>query len=244
MGEVHLKKWQWGVLIVAGTVAATILFSQFCWFKRNEHVALWLEGMALVFIFGLDHFNRLDAAREHKRLSEETLKRQEETNEQLKLLRQQAQAASDAAVAAKKSADLTAEIQRPHMGINAIILSGSTRYWVTTISLRNFGALSAVDVVFKIQYFVDDSLRYEHPEPKTLQVFPLYSYHVSHQFDSGDPDANPIRTGIKKLTGKAYVRYQSPDGRQFEYLAELSYPAGYGGNVDIIKSSTTEIKPT
>ena len=50
-----------GVIIV--TVAAAIILGRFDWFKRNEHVALWLEGIALILIFVWD---RLDAQAEHK----------------------------------------------------------------------------------------------------------------------------------------------------------------------------------
>lgn len=79
-----MTRTKWLILICITSTAATLLFSHFFWFKRNEHVALWLEGVALVFIFALDYMNRLD------------------DSEQLSLLRQQVEAA-------KKQADFSSE---------------------------------------------------------------------------------------------------------------------------------------
>jgi hypothetical protein len=79
-----MTRTKWLIVICIASIAATFLFSHFCWFKRNEHVALWLEGVALVFIFALDYINRLD------------------DSEQLGLLRQQVEAA-------KKQADFSSE---------------------------------------------------------------------------------------------------------------------------------------
>ena len=70
-----MTRTKWLIVICIASIAATFLFSHFCWFKRNEHVAIWLEGVALVFIFALDYINRLD------------------DSEQLGLLRDQVEAA-------------------------------------------------------------------------------------------------------------------------------------------------------
>jgi hypothetical protein len=79
-----MKRTIWLIAICIASIAATFLFSHSCWFKRNEHVAIWLEGVALVFIFALDYINRLD------------------DSEQLGLLRQQV-------AAAKKQADFSSD---------------------------------------------------------------------------------------------------------------------------------------
>src|SRR5579862_4247892 len=75
-----------GLIIIIVTLGAMFLFGRFYWFKQNEHVAVWLEGFALILIFGLDYFNRLDEARERKSEHEETI-------QQLDLLRKQSEAA-------------------------------------------------------------------------------------------------------------------------------------------------------
>jgi hypothetical protein len=73
-------------IVVIVSLAVSVIFSRFAWFKQNEDVALWLEGISLIFIFARDYFNRLDEAQEQNRAHEETI-------EQLKLLRHQAEAA-------------------------------------------------------------------------------------------------------------------------------------------------------
>jgi hypothetical protein len=72
-----MSRTVWLALIVIVTVGTTITFSHIDWFKRNEHVALWLEGIALILIFAWD---RLDAQAEHK-----------ETMAQIEIARQQSQ---------------------------------------------------------------------------------------------------------------------------------------------------------
>ena len=44
-------------------VLVSVVISRFCWFKTYEHVALWLEGIALVLIFVWD---RIDHNDQHK----------------------------------------------------------------------------------------------------------------------------------------------------------------------------------
>jgi hypothetical protein len=224
----------WLAVIIIAAVGATVVFSRFSWFKQNEHVALWLEGVALIFIFGLDYFNRLDEAQEHKSEHDETL-------EQLRLLGLQTQAATDTAVAAKKSADLTAALHRPYVGVSAVVLGGADRYFNMTFGLRNFGTLSAFNTGFKVEYFVEDALRDQHSEPMAVQVFPADIYHVTYQFDSGVVDAGRLRAEEKKLTLRVYVPYQTEDGRQFEYTAELSLGQG---RISIDKSNTIQKSET
>ena len=65
-------------IIVAATICTTFVLSHFCWFKRNEHVALWLEGIALVLIFVWD---RIDSQQQH-----------EDTVNQLKISQEQVEA--------------------------------------------------------------------------------------------------------------------------------------------------------
>ncbi len=156
----------WLLVIVIAAVGATIIFSRFCWFKRNEHVALWLEGAALIFIFGLDYFNRLDEAEEQKREHKETL-------EQLRLLGLQTQAATDTAIAAKKSADLTAALHRPYMGVSTVVLSGADRYWNMTFVLKNFGTLSAFNAGFKVEYFVENAFSFPTQRTNSYSGFPV-----------------------------------------------------------------------
>jgi hypothetical protein len=91
-----MTRTEWSVVIIVGAVAAILVLSFFDWFKEYQHIALWLEAVALILIFGLDYINRLDEAAEQER-------RHEETIEQIKLLKQEAEVASNNADAAKKT---------------------------------------------------------------------------------------------------------------------------------------------
>src|SRR6266516_4883922 len=51
------------IIIIIATVGASVVFGHFSWFKLNEHVALWLEGIALILIFVWD---RIDNHRQHR----------------------------------------------------------------------------------------------------------------------------------------------------------------------------------
>jgi hypothetical protein len=207
------------VIIIVATVFSTIVFSRFDWFKRNEHVALWLEGVALVFIFGLDYFNRLDEAKEEKRAHEETL-------EQLQLLRQQTQATSESAIAAKKSADLTAALHRPYMGISsAVSNTANGRYWDIVFMIRNFGTLPAIDVGFAAEYFIDSGSRGKQTAKLAVQVFPDSTHHARHRFDTG-LDGPSLIAGKMKLEVKVFIPYKTQENRLFEYSADLCYVDG------------------
>lgn len=85
----------WLVVIIIVTVCATIVFGLFDWFKRNEHVALWLEGVALVLIFGLDYFNRIDEAEEQERRHKETIRQLEVLSQQAAETKRQADVATE-----------------------------------------------------------------------------------------------------------------------------------------------------
>jgi len=84
------KAWLPAAAIFA-TIGASVIFSRFDWFKRNEHVALWLEGIALVLIFAWD---RIDRQGTHK-----------ETMAQIEIAKQQSQFAVNS-----ERAWLTAEL--------------------------------------------------------------------------------------------------------------------------------------
>ena len=57
------KQW---ALVIAGALALTVLLAHFQWFRCYEYVAIWLEGIALVLIFGLDFFERVRQVKERK----------------------------------------------------------------------------------------------------------------------------------------------------------------------------------
>lgn len=228
-----MSRRAWLAVIALVTLAATAIFSQFCWFKRNEHVAIWLEGIALVFIFGLDYFNRLDEA-------EEQDKRHRETLSQLGLLGEQAKAASEAAKAAKRSADLTAALHRPYVAVSKVVLTGAGRYWNLNFDITNFGTLPAFNVDFSVKAFVgqEEHVRVELRGPSSIQLFPSSKEAVIHQFDFGDPDGIRMREGTTRVRFDVQISYELAGGVQAVYSAELAFKAATQ-IVEITKSSTT-----
>ena len=124
-----MSRKAWLIIIIIGAVCATIIFGYFDWFKRNEHVALWLEGVALVLIFGLDYLNRIDEAKEQD-------KRHGETKRQLDVLSQQAgetRRQADAALESLRLLKFQSEEQqlRELWRVLPILddIQGQVRYW-------------------------------------------------------------------------------------------------------------------
>jgi hypothetical protein len=226
----------WLALIVIATVGTTITFSHFDWFKRNEHVALWLEGVALVFIFGLDYFNRLDEAQEQNRRHRESLR-------QLALLRRQAKAAFDTAKAAKRSADLTAALHRPYVAVSRVTLSGEGRYWNLNFEITNYGMLPAFNVNFLVKAFVDreEQARIEHHGPSSIQLFTSSKEAVTHQFDFGDPDGIKMREGQTKVRFDVEIFYELVGGSRAVYTAEIAFDHSRQ-KLEIAKSNTTTLE--
>lgn len=222
------------ILIAACGLVLTILFSHFQWFKTNEHVAIWLEGIALVAIFGLDFVERRAQEEERKHQHEETI-------EELKISRTQAEAAIRAADAAKKSADISAALNRPLVGIQhfqptTIDING--RYWTFKLTVRNYGTLPAIEVSTAVEFRIDGELRYTHREAESLQIFPSNPVEQDMGFNVGEDERGAIPSGRKKLEVTVTVRYQREDGRKFEYLAKGSYKQQ---QIDIRSANTYEL---
>jgi hypothetical protein len=177
------------------------------WFSNHEWFAIWLEGIALVLIFIWD---RIDAYHQHKH-----------TEEQLN-------AAIAAAEAAKKSADLSAAIQRPHMGVWKIdesILVGAAG-WEIVVTMKNYGQLPATKVGMVTEFLIDGNSLHTQFEPTSYQVFPTDEFSAQIYFPLGVVERQRIRTGNKKLLIKVKIMYGEDAGRQFEYTTTSSYKSG------------------
>jgi hypothetical protein len=215
----------WGIIAVAG-LALTYVF-HFGWFKDNQHIALWLEGVALVAIFGLDFFER---NAQHV-----------ETLEQMKISRDQTQAATDAANAATKSAAISAAVTRPLMGISNFQVLGdiNRRTWDFNIVFKNFGTLPAYDVCVMTELFIDDSLRHTYGGDEAIEIFPSdnVEHNIDFVFDADEVGLVP--SGKKTLTVKVTINYRTDDGRKFEYSALGRYKQQ---RIDVTKTGTREVK--
>src|ERR1700730_2841326 len=90
------------------------------WFRANEFIAIWLEGIALVLIFGLDWRERIDQRKERREQHEETSAQLAASQSQLAAMTRSADAATEAALAAKKSADIAGALYGRHLLISSV----------------------------------------------------------------------------------------------------------------------------
>jgi hypothetical protein len=207
---------QWLTLVVVA-VALTIMLATLDWFKTYEYVAIWLEGIALVAIFGLDFFDRKIEDKERERQHKETL-------EQLSIARQQTDAATEAALAAKKSADISAALHRPFVGLSGVTLKSGfgTRFWDIAFHIKNYGTLPAVGVSFSARVFTDDIERLQYTDAASFEIFPSSEFEAVIRLDLGEPDMQAIHDGSKKIRSNVQIRYHTEDGRSFEFTSEIA----------------------
>lgn len=215
-------------MIVVASAIIVCVSSRFSWFQRNEHVAIWLEGVALVLIFGLDLISRKE---EHK-----------ETMEQLKAATDQAKASTQAAVEAKKSSDILASLHRPLMGIEAPvnILNQNVRNWQIPVVVKNFGTLLATQVSVTAEMFVDGAVRKSDPVTEVVEIFPGQTHTHSIMFDTGESRGSQIVSGERTLTAKIKVTYGDQSQRKFGYVAEAKYKTSA---LYLMRTETTELSP-
>lgn len=218
----------WGWIMIVVVAAITIyVSSRFCWFKRNEHVAIWLEGVALVLIFGLDLQNRKEE--------------QEETKEQLKAATDQAKFTEKAAIEAKKSSDILASLHRPLMGIEApvSIANLNVQIWKINVVAKNFGTLLATQVSVTAEIFIDETLRQSYPVTEIVEVFPGQTHEHSITFDTGD-GRSQMFAGERILTARIKLTYGDQSQRRFEYVADTKLRSEH---LYLTRTQTTELSP-
>jgi len=216
--------WTWIVIALAS--ALTVFASwKFCWFKQNEHVAVWLEGVALVLIFGLDLTNQKTEY--------------QETMRQLKIATEQAQSTEKAAIEAKKSSDILASLHRPLMGIEAPIRvdNADTPNWMFAVGTKNFGTLIATQVTVIGEVFIDGAIQMMEPPNEVVEVFPAQKHEHIIRFAVGDRRSE-LFAGSRALTVKIKIAYSGESGKKFEFIAETKY---VGGFLQLARTGTIEL---
>jgi hypothetical protein len=198
-------------------------------------VGVWVEAIALIFIFGLDWKERKDNRKDREEQHKETSAQLEIARNQAEATKKSADAAIEAALAAKKSADITAALHRPFMGLLSVTTGWSGRVFHTQFTLKNYGTLPAQDVGLAVDFFTDNIPRGKKTESESVQIFPTDQFTCTVPFDVGDQDLVPIQNGTMKLRMDVRIPYQSDEGREFEYLAHISYSKG---QLQIDKSET------
>jgi multidrug efflux pump subunit AcrA (membrane-fusion protein) len=198
------------------------------WLQTHEYVAVWLEGIDLVLILGLDWKERQERRREQEIQHKETLEQSEIARAQADATRKSADAATEAALAAKRSAEIAASLHRPFVGLSkAHLQSGwGKRTWEIAFTLRNYGTLPALDVGATIEVIIENASRANMREPKSFEVFPSAESAIVFKFDMGEPDRPSVHDETKKLRIAVRISYRAEDGRHFEYLAEVYHLQG------------------
>lgn len=194
-----------------------ILQNAAAWFKAYESLAIWLEGIALVAILILDWRERIDQRKERR-------EQHKETAEQMEMSRKQVEAAIEAALASKKSAEILAGLHRPFMGLLMVRLVGGgpgVDEWIISFVLKNFGTLPALEVGTTIECFAGDTSFAKIVEAAANQAFPSTDTEIRVQRNI--LKRVEIQNGTEKLWFKVAIPYRSEDGRYFEYTAQVSF---------------------
>ncbi len=141
-----------------------------------------------------------------------------------------AEAATVAALAAKKSAEVAAALHRPFMGLALVSHEGGrgTDSWELHFVLKNYGTMPALNVGLLMDFFADTSRFAQKTEPTSVQIFPGAQVESKVRLNM-HPHRIPIQEGTEKLRIVVHVPYQAEDGRHFEYSAEVSYAEGQTG---------------
>jgi hypothetical protein len=205
-----------------------MLETVFIWLRDHEYIAIWLEGIALTLILGLDWKERLDRRSEQREQRKETAAQLAASNSQVDAAKKSADAATEAALAAKKSAEILAGLHRPFVGLSNVTLplGATTRLWNICFGLKNYGTLPAFSVSLAVEFFTDNELRGRKIDPGSIQIFPMDELTSTIQIDLGDDDLPLVNNGTKRLRLDVRITYGASDGARFEYTARVSYAQG------------------
>ena len=186
----------------------------------SEALAMWVEAVALVAIFGLDWLERRDQRRERG-------EQHKETAEQLDAAKRAAEAAGRSADAAKLSADVVAALHRPFIGLESHPLDSlaSPRIWTVPIAMRNYGSLPAMSVRASFEFLTESAQESRFPlqevaGPESAEIFPGSSYELNLRPLLPDQVQSKIATGSKRLILSVKARYDTPTGETVDYRAE------------------------
>jgi hypothetical protein len=113
------------------------------WWKANEHWALWIEGFALVFIFGLDFFEYRRQGAERKKRDRERIEERNNFVEQLKASQEQTETMQRPFVS---FSSVTRDPGEAAMQIHGI--KGDTEIYCpqSQAQIKNYGAGQAINI--------------------------------------------------------------------------------------------------
>lgn len=216
-----------------------------------ETVAVWLEAIALIAIFLLDWKERKENRQDQQRQHDETAAQLRVAQSQTEATKKSADAATEAALAAKQSAEIAAALHRPFMGLDHVKLSPDPNtqnrpVWSIEWSIKNFGTLPASQVEAGVEMRLDEKLLLTDSGAKSAEVFPQadpLTKITNYEWEGTDGIVNrsAVMGGQKLLIVRVYVLYAGPDGRRHKHFAEARFNRGYG-TFSIIESKTQTIE--
>jgi len=221
------------------------------WLQAHEYIAIWLEGIALILILGLDWMEWRNQRRERREQHEETAAQLKVAQSQAEATKKSADAAIEAALAAKRSAEIAAALHRPFMGLDHVKLSPDPNsqnraVWSIEWSIKNFGTLPASQVEAGAQVRLDENILLADTGATGAEVFPQsdplakvtnYAWDV----EGRGPDRGAVMSGVKPFVVRVGITYASPDGHQYKHTADAKFNSGYA-TFTIIKSKTETIQ--
>jgi hypothetical protein len=130
---------------------------------------------------------------------------------QLETMKKSADAATEAALASKKSAEIAASLHRPFVGLSDVKLQAGwgTRIWTIAFVLKNYGTLPALNVRTMINFVTDNAPRGQDTKPTSVQIFPSAEGTIMSQFDMGEPDRDLIHNETKTLRIDVRIPYEA-----------------------------------
>jgi len=209
------KQW---VLVLAGALVLTGVLAHFQRFRDYEYVAIWLEGIALVLIFGLDFFERVRQVKERK-------EQQDQWVEQMELSRNQLQAATNAALAAKKSADIQAALHRPLLGLEPPTVNAdiNAEVWTIGLTIKNHGSLAALNSTMIFEFLINDNARFTSARTRPVEIFPQDAHTVTADFTWDSSARLSVLRGESTFKISVKIAYDSDDERHFEFTCDGRY---------------------
>jgi len=198
-----------------------------------------LEAIALIAIFFLDWKERKENRKERREQHEENAAQLQVAQIQAEATKKSADAATEASLAVKKSAEIAAALHRPFMGVSNVALRAGwgSREWDIGFDLKNYGTLPALNVGLTAEVFTDNNLREHTIESPSVQIFPSAEFVSIVRFDMGNPDTVGVHKESIKLRIEVRMPYQSEDGRHFEHAATVSF---VHGRFQVDKSATQD----
>ena len=144
-----------------------------------------------------------------------------------KATKQSADAATDSAVAARKTAELLIALHRAYVGVSSInhaLSDLSGQHWKVTWEVQNFGTLPASRVEITFTALINDRVFCRDPFRPLLELLSAQVLPVERHFSLNAEDREAVLNGKENLFVSLTVEYSiPPSDDRITYRADYSY---------------------